>query len=224
MSDLPRPDAVLFDLDGTLVDSVQRRIEAWQAALAELGVTVSAQAAGDQIGRDGAAVALELAASGGVHLDQDAAAALDSRAGELFGELNAVAVPAPGVPDVVSALDRLGIPWAIATSSRPAQVASSVAALGLSRPPRIVDGSAVENAKPAPDLLLLGARQLAVEPGRCWYVGDAVWDMQAAVAAGMVAVAVTAGSASDEPALRRAGAADVLPTLAHLADRLTPAE
>ena len=79
-------------------------------------------------------------------------------------------------------------------------------ALGLSREPSIVDGSHVEHAKPEPDLLLLAAQRLEVDPGRCWYVGDSTWDMVAAVAAGMIAIGVTAGSAVDAQVLKGAGA------------------
>ena len=93
---------------------------------------------------------------------------------------------------------------------------ASIAALGLDREPRIVDGSHVERAKPAPDLLLLGAREIGVAPTECWYVGDSTWDMRAASAAGMVAIGVLAGAAVDEVALRNAGATVVLPTLGDL--------
>ena len=86
-------------------------------------------------------------------------------------------------------------------------------ALGLDHEPRIVDGSAVEHAKPAPDLLLLAARRLGVDPALCWYVGDSTWDVRAAVAAGMTAVSVLAGAAVDAAALREAGADVVLGTL-----------
>ena len=128
--------------------------------------------------------------------------------------------------ELVETLDARGIDWAIATSSRKEQVATSVAALGLMQEPRIVDASHVEHAKPEPDLLLEAAEQLEVEPAHCWYVGDATWDMVAAVAAGMVPIAVTAGSAVDEAALHGAGAAAVVADLSELVDALglTPRE
>jgi phosphoglycolate phosphatase len=68
--------------------------------------------------------------------------------------------------------------------------------------------------------MLLAASQLGVEPARCWYVGDSTWDMVAAVAAGMIGIAVTAGSAADEAALRGAGAAAVVPSLGDIAAAL----
>ena len=72
------------------------------------------------------------------------------------------------------------------------------------------------HAKPAPDLLLLAAEELGVEPARCWYVGDSTWDMRAAVAAGMPGIGVLAGAAVDREALEAAGASVVLDTLADL--------
>ena len=121
---------------------------------------------------------------------------------------------------MVAAIEAKRIPWAIATSSRKAQVASSVAALGLDDEPTIVDASHVEHAKPEPDLLLRAAEELDVEAARCWYVGDATWDMVAAVAAGMIPIGVTAGAAVDDAALRGAGAAAVVEDLLAIATEL----
>jgi beta-phosphoglucomutase-like phosphatase (HAD superfamily) len=90
----------------------------------------------------------------------------------------------------------------------------------LASEPTIVDASHVEHAKPEPDLLLLAARELGVEPGRCWYVGDSTWDMVSAVAAGMIAIGVTAGSAVDSVALTGAGAGVVVATLDEIAEAL----
>lgn len=97
---------------------------------------------------------------------------------------------------------------AIGTSSLPQQVQASVAALDLPERPRIVDGGHVKHAKPAPDLLLLAAQQLKVAPGRCWYVGDATWDMLASQAAGMTGIGVPYGAASKKDLLK-AGAVAV---------------
>jgi HAD superfamily hydrolase (TIGR01509 family) len=106
-------------------------------------------------------------------------------------------------------LEEASIPWAIATSSRPEQVSVSVAALALAREPLVVDGLAVERAKPEPDLLMAAAERLGVAASACWCVGDSRWDALAAVAAGMVPVGVTTGAASADD-LRQAGAAAVV--------------
>jgi HAD superfamily hydrolase (TIGR01509 family) len=214
---LPRPTAVLFDLDGTLVDSVSTRIDAWLAALAEAGLPTTRERLGPLIGVDGKRLAHEIGALAGAPIDVDRAEAIDHRSGEIYERLNHSPRALPGVRAVVAAIEARGIRWSIATSSRKDQVATSVEALGLDTEPSIVDASHVEHAKPEPDLLLLAAEQLGVEPARCWYVGDSTWDMVAAVAAGMIPIGVTVGAAVDEAALRGAGAAAVVDTLDDIA-------
>ena len=212
MSQLGRPAAVLFDLDGTLVDTVPTRIAAWEAAFAERGIVVDGERLGPMIGMDGVRLAREILGTGSSRLAKE----VDRRAGALFDERNRNPRPLPGANDAVLRLDAAGITWAIATSSRAEQVAASIRALGLEREPSIVDGSAVAHAKPAPDLLLLAAERLRVSPSACWYVGDSTWDMEAAVAAPMRAIAVLAGAAVTADELSNAGAELVLDTLAEL--------
>ena len=214
--DVNRPDAVLFDLDGTLVDTVSARISAWRETLIEAGIPVVDGRLDPLIGMDGRALAREIAAEAGRRLGDDEAERIDRMAGERFDEHNRTPRPLPGARAALDRLDGAGMTWAIATSSRAEQVAASVGALGLSGQPRIVDGSRVAHAKPAPDLLLLAASELGVVPARTWYVGDSTWDMSAAVAAGMRPIGVLAGAAVDERTLREAGAASVLATLAEL--------
>jgi HAD superfamily hydrolase (TIGR01509 family) len=214
---LPKPDAVLFDLDGTLVDTVETRIEAWARTFVEFELPVGRERLGPLIGVDGKRLAREVAALSGVSLDAARAEAIDKRCGEIYEGLNVDPRPLPGVRDLVETLEERGIAWAIATSSRREQVGASIAALALRHEPKIVDGSHVEHAKPEPDLLFLGARELGVDPTRCWYVGDATWDIASAIAAGMVPIGVTAGSAVSGEILRGAGAAEVVATLLELA-------
>jgi HAD superfamily hydrolase (TIGR01509 family) len=217
---LPTPAAVLFDLDGTLVDTVETRIAAWLQALDEAGLPTSREQLAPLIGLDGKRLAMEVAAVAGVPIDEARAEEIDHASGELYERLNRSPRPLPGVRRLVETIEQRNIKWAIATSSRKAQVATSVAALGLAAEPTIVDASHVKHAKPEPDLLLLAAREVGVEPNRCWYVGDSTWDMVSAVAAGMIAIGVTAGSAVDSAALVGAGAAAVVATLDELAEAL----
>ena len=217
----PLPAAVLFDLDGTLVDTVETRIAAWLQALDEAGLPTTRERLAPLIGLDGKRLAREVATVAGLPIDEGRAEEIDHLSGENYERLNRSPRPLPGVGRLVEAIEARDISWAIATSSRKAQVATSVAALGLAAEPTIVDASHVKHAKPEPDLLLLAARELGVEPGRCWYVGDSTWDMVSAVAAGMVAIGVTAGSAVDSVALTGAGAAAVVETLGALAEAIT---
>ena len=210
---LSAPSAVVFDLDGTLVDTVPIRIAAWRRAFAGVGIDAPTSELAPMIGSDGRRLAREIAIAHGRRLDEVSIEELDRRAGELHDELNVDPRPLAGADELLHSLDARGLRWAIATSSRRDQVRASIAALHIDHEPLIVDGSHVAHAKPAPDLLLLAAQELELPANGCWYVGDATWDMRAAVAAAMPAIGVRAGSAVDASALREAGAAVVCDTL-----------
>ena len=208
-----RPDAVIFDLDGTLVDTVPARIAGWRETLDAERIPITDAELEPMIGMDGRRLAYGAAENAGQRLTPERAEEIDRAAGARFDLHNRHPRPLPGVAAAIERLERAGIIWAIATSSRAEQVSGSLAALGLDHRTRVVDGSRVEHAKPAPDLLLLAAGELGVAPERAWYVGDSTWDMQAAVAAGMVPIGVLAGAAVTAADLRDAGAAVVLDTL-----------
>jgi HAD superfamily hydrolase (TIGR01509 family) len=214
---VPVPRALLFDLDGTLVDTVALRIETWIVAFEEVGVQSDAAELGRLMGADGKRVAREIAERHGRLLSDHRAELVDRRAGELFGERNVAPRPLPFAQELLEAVTRAHLPWAIATSSLPAQTGASVAALGLDVPPRVVDASHVTHAKPAPDLLLAGAEQLGVPARDCWYVGDATWDMIAARSAMMTGIGVTTG-ATDARGLHAAGAIHVVDHLGEVLD------
>jgi HAD superfamily hydrolase (TIGR01509 family) len=209
------PDAMVFDLDGTLVDTVETRIAAWLRTFEEQGIAADREQVARLIGSDGRRVAQVVAEAAGVSIDAERAEAIDRRSGDIYSELNTNPRPLSGAIELLQALDERGLPWAIATSSRREQVGVSIEALKLERRPTIVDGSQVENAKPAPDLLLAAAKRLGVEPSRCWYVGDSIWDVQAARAAGMQAIGVATGSATVGD-LEEAGAQLIVDDLSEL--------
>jgi HAD superfamily hydrolase (TIGR01509 family) len=214
------PRAVLFDLDGTLVDTVALRIEAWERTLGAAGLPTTREELAPLIGLDGKRLAREIAALAGTPIDEARSETIDRECGELYERLNRSPRPLPGIGRLIDVLERRSIVWAIATSSRKEQVATSVASLGLRHEPTIVDASHVKHAKPEPDLLLLAARELEVVPDACWYIGDSTWDMVSAVAAGMIAIGITAGSAVDQATLEGAGAAAVVRTLDELASAI----
>jgi HAD superfamily hydrolase (TIGR01509 family) len=216
-AELARPMGLIFDLDGTLVDSVPARIGGWVEALGAAGISTTAEKIGPLIGMDGRRLAREVAERAGRSLSEEDVEAIDRAAGEAFDRRNSTPRPLPGIAQVLASIERCGAQWLIATSSRAEQVRASVAALALEHEPTIVDGSHVEHAKPAPDLLLLAAERLGTSPERCWALGDSTWDVRAALAAGITPVCVTAGSAVGAEDLRAAGAAVVLATLAELA-------
>ena len=208
LADLPVPAAVIFDLDGTLVDTVATRIAAWLQTFEEERIPAGRDEVAALIGSDGKKLARGMAQRAGRTLSDDDAERIDKRSGDIYDELNTNPRPTAGARSLLIALERSPLKWAIATSSRAEQTKVSVKALELPEDPQVIDGSHVEHAKPAPDLLLLAARKLETRPADCWYVGDSVWDMRAAKAAGMVGVAVPYGAAG-EPELVGASADSV---------------
>jgi HAD superfamily hydrolase (TIGR01549 family) len=219
VTDRQRPSAVLFDLDGTLVDTVGTRARAWMEVFDELGVAYDEDHVRSLMGADGRYVAREVMAEAGRAIDEAEAVDIDHRAGAAFSRLNTEPRAVAGAAPLLELLDALGIRWAIATSSRPDQVMASVDALGLPHRPAITDGSHVRHAKPEPDLLLAAAEQIGMEAPSTWYVGDSRWDMMAAKAAGMVPIGVATG-ATDEPTLRASGARLAFPDLKAVRDEL----
>jgi HAD superfamily hydrolase (TIGR01509 family) len=228
---LPDPVALLFDLDGTLVDTVHLRVAAWIEAFRRLDVPVDRDRLPEYMGSDGRWLAAENARAAGREIDWATADRLDRLSGEIFDQLNVDTRPLPGATELLTALESValesvapgaarGPAFCIATASQPAQVAASIAALRLPWPPRVVDAGHVVNAKPEPDLLLAAAAQLGVAPAGCWYVGDSRWDMMAAVRAGTAAVGVTTGATGGQKLLA-AGAAAVVDGLAEVARELS---
>ena len=210
-----RLSAVLFDLDGTLVDTVGTRILAWLQALQEYDLKPDRDQVASLIGSDGRWLARTVAKAAGKSLDEATAEEIDQRSGAIYDRLNTNPQPLPGATSLIGWLERHELPWAIATSSRREQVRQSLAALALARPPRVIDGSQVKEAKPAPDLLLFAAKELDLPPPTIWYVGDSEWDMRAACAANMVAVGVATGAATVET-LRASGASLTVNNLGEL--------
>jgi HAD superfamily hydrolase (TIGR01509 family) len=220
VADLPDPAAIVFDLDGTLVDTNAARIDAWLETFDEAGLHATRDRLVPLIGLDGKRLAREVAALNAVVIDEHRAEEIDKRCGELFDRRNRDPKPLPGVTALVDVIEARDLPWSIATSSRKDQVGASVKALGLRNEPRIVDASHVRHAKPEPDLLLRAAEELDLDPARCWYIGDSPWDMVASVAAGMIPIGVTAGAVVGRSQLEGAGAAAVVATLDEIAATL----
>ncbi len=190
VDDSERPvRAVLFDLDGTLVDTIPLIIASFQHAFAAvLGQEVDAATAKAWIGRPLLPVLLEMSPTHGHELDR------------VYREWNLAHTrelirPYAGVPDLLDALAAAGIPTAVVTSKRRGTARLALDAVGLQG--RIAVATGLEDTdrhKPAPDPLLHGAQVLGVKPEDCLYVGDATVDVLAARAAGMASLAVTWGA------------------------------
>jgi len=207
--------AVIFDLDGTLVDSVYAHVFAWQRVLGEAGIHIEGWKIHRLIGMSGGLLTRAAAREIGRDLPEAEAEALQKRHGVVYKELLPVRRPLPGAIDLLRHLRETRIAHGIATSGRRDDVKPSLAALEVPDDVVVVDRSDVERAKPEPDLFLACQSRLKVQPEECYVVGDAVWDLLAARRAGMLGVGLLSGGYGEEE-LARAGAYRVYQDPAHL--------
>ena len=212
--------ALIFDLDGTLVDSVYQHVLAWHEALQECGIELSVWRIHRRIGMSGGLFTRALLRETGQALDE-------ARAGQPAGapRRGLPAADRPGAPAArgaraARAPDRgRGRAWAIATSGRKASAGPTIALLGVPDGVPIVTRDLVPHAKPDPDLFLEAVRQLGVAVEHAVVVGDSVWDMLAAQRARTLAIGVLSGGYGTGE-LERAGAYRVYDDPADLLEHL----
>jgi HAD superfamily hydrolase (TIGR01549 family) len=197
--------ALIFDLDGTLVDTVYAHVFAWDRALAEAGMPIDGWRIHRRIGMSGGLFARAVAREVGHELTPAQAEALQRRHGEIFRELLPQRRPLPGAIDLLRRLRQGGILHGIATSGRHPEIDASLAALQVPPDMVVVDRGEVPRAKPEPDLFLACQRRLGAAVEDCFVVGDAVWDLLAARRARMLSVGVLSGGYGEDE-LTRAGA------------------
>jgi HAD superfamily hydrolase (TIGR01549 family) len=191
--------ALIFDLDGTLIDTVYAHVFAWQQALAEAGIPIEGWRIHRRIGMSGGLFTRAVAREAGRALSDDEAESIQQRHGALFRELLPERRPLPGAIELLAFLRGEGIPHGIATSGRRPEIDASLDALGVPGDMVVVDRGDVLRAKPEPDLFLACQERLGVPIRDCYVVGDAVWDLLAARRAGMLSVGVlTGGYGEDE--------------------------
>jgi len=197
--------ALIFDLDGTLVDTVYAHVFAWQQALAEAGMNIPGWLIHRRIGMSGGLFTRAVTRELGRDLSAEEVQALQRRHGKLFVELLPVRRPLPGAVDLLLFLRESRISFGIATSGRRPLINDSLAALSLGPETIVVERGEVARAKPEPDLFLACQQRLGVEAKNCYVVGDAVWDLLAARRAGMLSIGLLSGGYGEDE-LTRAGA------------------
>jgi HAD superfamily hydrolase (TIGR01509 family) len=201
----PPEPAFLFDLDGTLIDSVYQNVIAWRAALRKLDIDLSVWRIHRRIGMSGGLFVSALLRETGRSLSADDIESLQQdHAAEYLAQLDSVQA-LPGARDLLTALTRQGVPWAIATSGRRVLAQAALDMLGLPADAPLVTRDLVQHAKPDPDLFLAAAALIGVNPAQAWVVGDSVWDLLAARRAGALGIGVLSGGYGREE-LERAGA------------------
>ena len=194
VASIPPPmRALIFDLDGTLVDTVYGHVFAWQRALAEAGLPIDGWKVHRRIGMSGGLFTRAVAREVGRALSDAEAALIQKRHGELFRELLPERRPLPGAVELLRHLRDSGITHGIATSGRHPEIDLSLSALQVPVETVIVDRGDVLRAKPEPDLFLKCQQRLGVPPDECYVVGDAVWDLLGARRAKMLSVGLLSG-------------------------------
>jgi HAD superfamily hydrolase (TIGR01549 family) len=196
----------LFDLDGTLVDSVYHHVLAWHEALQTEGIELSIWRIHRKVGMSGGLFTNMLLRETGTSLDPERIERLLKLHAEAYIRRSSDVRALPGTRDLLRNLTSMGIPWAIATSGRMETAGRVLATLGvdLGSVP-VVTRDQVQYAKPDPDLFLAAAARLGVEIENACVVGDSVWDMLAARRARALGVGLLSGGYGEEE-LERAGA------------------
>jgi HAD superfamily hydrolase (TIGR01509 family) len=185
--------ALIFDLDGTLVDTVYAHVFAWQRALAEEGMPVDGWRIHRRIGMSGGLFTRAVAREVGRDLSAAEMEAIQERHGRIFRDLLPDRRPLPGAAELLADLRRGGVVHGIATSGRRPEIDRSLEALGVGSETVVIARGDVARAKPEPDLFLACAAALEADPADCYVVGDAVWDLLAARRARMLSVGLLSG-------------------------------
>jgi len=200
------PVAFLFDLDGTLVDSVYNHVRAWHLALREEGIELSIWRIHRKIGMSGGLFVDQLRRELEIEIDAATIQRLRARHAEQFLALSGEVVPLPGAAELLQMLSELQLPWAIATSGRMETASANLLSLGVDKDSAIVvTRDQVNYAKPDPDLFVEAARRLGTITQGSYVIGDSIWDMIAAARCGALGIGLLSGGYGRDE-LERAGA------------------
>ncbi|SNB68402.1 haloacid dehalogenase superfamily, subfamily IA, variant 3 with third motif having DD or ED/haloacid dehalogenase superfamily, subfamily IA, variant 1 with third motif having Dx(3-4)D or Dx(3-4)E [Arboricoccus pini] len=206
----------LFDLDGTLMDSVYQHVVAWSEALQSVGLAIPVWRIHRRIGMSGGLFARALQRESPIPITDELREQLNTLHTAAFERHLVNVRPLPGTRELLQRLTDEDVPWAIATSGRARTAMPMIETIGLDMSKmKIVTRDVVPYAKPNPDLFLEGARQIGLPPEKCFVIGDSIWDILAARRAGSLAVGVLSGGYGENE-LVQAGAFRVFEDPAHL--------
>jgi len=197
--------AFLFDLDGTLIDSVYQHVLAWREALESAGIRLSVWRIHRRIGMSGGLLVNALLRETGQAVTKEQAQELQRRHSASYTKQLTQVTPLPGARELLQFLSQHQVPWAIATSGHLDFATPGIEMLGVAKKAPLITRDEVERAKPDPDLFLAAAAKLGVEITNSIVVGDSIWDMLAAQRARALGVGLLSGGYGQEE-LERAGA------------------
>jgi HAD superfamily hydrolase (TIGR01549 family) len=214
-----RDPAILFDLDGTLVDTAYEHMFAWASALRNTGVVIPHWKIHRRIGMSGKALVRQLLREHGASTRKVSLESLERRHDAEFTRALRRIRPLPGAKKLLQALSRWRVPWAIATTGNQRQTSKLLKILGLSSNVVVVTGDDVDKAKPAPDIFVAAAGKLDMPIEHCIVVGDSVWDMLAAGRRRALSIGILGGGYS-KAELEQSGAFRVYTDPADMLDHI----
>jgi HAD superfamily hydrolase (TIGR01509 family) len=196
--DINHTPALLFDLDGTLIDSVYQHVLAWHEALRELDLSLAVWRIHRRIGMSGGLLVQALGREIGHRVTPELAQELQRRHAAAYERYHGEIQPLPGARELLQQLSRAKVPFAIATSGRREGARSALERLGVGPEVPVITRQEVQRAKPDPDLFLAAAQQLNVPIAKAMVVGDSVWDLLAARRAGCLGTGLLSGGYGKE--------------------------
>ena len=202
---MTRVPAFLFDLDGTLVDSVYQHVLAWREALEQGGISLSVWRIHRRIGMSGGLLVNALLRELGHPVSPAGVERLRQLHADAYARLSGQVRPLPGARELLRYLTEAAVPWAIATSGWRESAQPSLDMLGVGPGVTIITRDQVRYAKPDPDLFVAAAEGLGVSIEASVVVGDSVWDLLAARRARALGVGLFSGGYGEDE-LNRAGA------------------
>ena len=200
-----RGPAFLFDLDGTLVDSVYQHVLAWREALEQGGIELAVWRIHRRIGMSGGLFLDALGRETGRRLTPEDVTSIQQAHATAFRRQVSTVRPLPGAVELLAYLSRSRVHWAIATSGRLESARPLLEMLGVAPDVPVITRDQVEHAKPDPDLFLAAAERLGADVAASIVVGDSVWDLLAARRAQALGVGLLSGGYGQDE-LERAGA------------------
>jgi HAD superfamily hydrolase (TIGR01509 family) len=202
---------VVLDIDGTLMDTNYLHIEAWARAFEEVGHRVPRSELHKQIGKGSSLLIQEFVD------DEEKIEKIEELHTEYYGGLQEHGHPLPGAKELISSLLERGYEVWFVTSAKDEELEHHMEELEAEgKITGVVNSSAVENSKPAPDIFELTLERAGASPDETVAVGDAIWDIESASAAGIRTVAVLTGGAFSRQELEEVGAVEVYENCAAL--------
>jgi HAD superfamily hydrolase (TIGR01509 family) len=195
----------VFDLDGTLVDSVYQHVLAWQEAMEDAGIELSVWRIHRRMGMSGGLFVGALLRELGRPVEAELVARLQQAHAQAYRRRAGQVRLLPGARELLAHLTRAGVPWAVATSGLKTAAEPTLKLLEVPASVPVVTRDQVERAKPDPDLFLAAAERLGADVADAVVVGDSVWDLLAARRARALGIGLLSGGYGREE-LERAGA------------------